>query len=321
VGRNFANSVIKIRSASKYSSFSDFISRLVDVDLNKRTVEYLIKCGAFDSLGVTRSSLMNCYERIIDSEHDRSRNNIRGQMDLFSVQSSVSADYRYPEIEEYPLRELLLLEKESSGMYFSGHLIDGYQKHIKSEAVDSISLITEEQEIGSDVRYKDKSKVSIAGIITSARTKATRNGEIMAFLTVEDRYAEIPVVVFAKNYSKLSSILEEDSAVIISGEISREEGEGAKILLSSAKPLLTDSEFIAEKKVERRLYIKVSSLSDARIDKIRRTATLNSGDTKIVLYDESTGRYSAMKDLSIDPSDNVIARLKNYFGDQNVILK
>lgn len=326
VGRNFAKSVIKNRSASKYVSFSDFVTRLADSELNKRTAEYLIKCGAFDSLGVHRSALMQCYESIIDSEHGRSRNNIQGQMDLFSGGGSVAVEYKYPDIEEYPLRELLLLEKESSGMYFSGHLIDGYEKHISSIKPDSISSIIEDADengIDASLKYPDKAQVKIAGIISAKRTKVTRSGEVMAFLTVEDRYNDIEVIVFAKNYTKLSGILCEDSAVSVFGSLSREEGEAPKVILSDAIALKTDSEFSVQPKidVEERLYIKVPGLSDGRINNIQRICALNRGRVKVVLYDEGTKKYSVMKDAFVNPSDKVISRLVTLFGQGNVILK
>ena len=328
VGRNFASAVIKNRYSRSYRSFDDFVSRMIDFDLNKRTVESLIKCGAFDSFGVPRSALMKCYESIVDSEHDRARNNIAGQMDLFSNTTGSSAatiTYKYPDIPEYPIRELLLLEKESSGMYFSGHLIDGFSRHLEETAPDKISEIIDQitDEAVADPKYKDKSAVKIAGIITAKRTKVTKSGDVMAYLTVEDRYAEIDVVVFAKSYKKYSNILEEDTAVIIQGNIATEEGDAPRLLLSAASLLIPDSEY-TEKNVknnEPTLYIKVSNLSDLRINNIKRIAALNRGNAKIVLYDESRGRYCAMRDLLIDPSEKVVAKLSSLFGAENVISK
>ena len=327
VGNTFAKSVIKCRSASKYLSFDDFVSRMMDFELNKRTVESLIKCGVFDSLGVPRSALLQCYEGILDSEHDRARNNISGQMDLFSTASvsTVSASYKYPDIPEMPLRELLLLEKESSGMYFSGHMIDNFSKHISSISPDKISdiLLDTSEERESEAKYKDKSQVKIAGIITAKKTKVTKNGDVMAFLTVEDRFAEIEVIVFAKNYKRLSELLTEEAAVLIVGNVSTEEGESARILLSDASLLRSDSEMTSadSKPLETTIYIKVSSLADPRIANIQRIATLNSGNAKVVLFDESTKKYSAMRSVSIEPSERVISRLYSIFSEQNVIIK
>ena len=328
VGRNFAKAVIKSRSAKEFVSFDEFVSRMIDSDLNKRTVESLIKCGAFDSLSVPRSALMQCYDNIIDSEHDKSRNNIAGQMDIFSqsISSATTVKYNYPNIPEYPAKELLILEKESSGMYFSGHIIDSYSKHLENISPDKISEIIEslaEEEMGAGGRYKDKSQVKIAGIITAKRTKVTKNGSIMAFLTVEDRYGDIEVIVFAKSYEKFSDILLEDTAVIICGNISSEEGEAPKVLLSSAEILVDNSEY-SNKAVateEQRVFIKVTDLNDKRINNIKRISALNRGNAKIILYDESTKKYCAMKGMMIDTSNAVIARLCSVFGENSVILK
>ena len=145
----------------------------------------------------------------------------------------------------------------------------------------------------------------------------------MAYLTVEDRYAEIDVVVFAKSYQKYSDILDEDMAVIIHGNIATEEGEAPRILLSAATSLIPDSEYSQQeqKKSDPVLYIKIPNLSDLRINNIKRIAALNRGNAKIVLFDESRGKYCAMKDLLIDTSDKVLDKLYSLFGKENVILK
>ena len=333
VGRLFAAAAIAERSHSPFKSFDDFVGRMAGSDINKRTVESMIKCGAFDSLGVTRSSLLSCYESILDGEHDRLRNNVSGQMDLFSLssQTSASVSYSYPRIEEYTLRELLAMEKESSGMYFSGHMIDNYSKHLESLSVDRISDIVEALSDDADTdegsKYRDRSQAAIAGIISARRTKLVKNGDTMAFLTVEDRYGEMEVIVFARQYKQFGEFLGSDAAVYIQGTLSTEEGEAPKLLLSSAEPLRDNSEIALHapaaptKSEQRRVYIKVSSLTDSRINSIYRIATLNAGDTAVVLYDVSTGKYSAMKGVSLDPSEKVLSRLSSIFTSQCVVLK
>jgi DNA polymerase-3 subunit alpha len=300
---------------------------MIESDINKRTVESMIKCGAFDSLGITRSSLISCYEGILDSEHDKIRNNISGQMDLFSqsLGGSGTVSYSYPDIPEYPLRELLLIEKEASGLYFSGHLIDGFSKNIAALKPDKISEIIEELSDDSRVggaRYKDRASVKVAGIITEKKTKIIKNGDTMAFLTLEDRTSEIEVIVFAKSYKQYSDILSTETAVSICGTVSGEEGEAPKILLSSANLLKGDSEYTeVSAPSESRVYIKVPSLSDARIATVNRIAALNRGATKVVLFDESRKKYCAMKDVSLDPSEKVIDRLRSIFSPENIVLK
>ncbi len=331
VGRNFTTAVVKERMGKPYKSFDEFVKRLAGTDLNKRTLESLVKCGVFDSLGVTRSSLISCYENIIESEHEKSRNNISGQMDLFSLatESSVSKGYSYPNIPEYPLKELLLLEKESSGMYFSGHMADNYKDHIDSISPDKISDIIEDLSMDSfkeNTRYADKQHVKIAGIITDKKTKTRKNGDTLAFITLDDKYGEITVVVFTKQYARFSADLFLENAVVIEGSISVGDGEEPEILLSNMYPLKSNSEFHGEKenfteKRKKRIYIKVETLSDKRLPSVTRMAMLNPGKTEIAVFDSSHGKYSIIKDVCIDANEKVVIRLKSIFGEGNVVLK
>ena len=332
VGRVFANSVIKKRQNGIFESFDKFVSRMSDSDLNKRTLEFLIKCGAFDSLGVTRSSLLACYESIVDAELESKHSNVRGQFDLFSVgfdgEGVEAPPYDYPTLPEFPLKELLVLEKESSGMYFSGHMADNYSKHIAVLGVDKISDILEdfsEDAVVAQPKYKDKSSVKIAGIITAKKTKVTKNGSTMAYITVEDRLGEIGVVVFAKQYAALYSELYVDNAVYITGTISAEEGEEPEILLSSAERLLANSDYsdkeVVEPEKKNVLYIRVKDQKDERIPLIYRIAALNRGQAQIVLFDDSTRKSLAMKNILIDPSDKVIGKLRDIFGQNDVVLR
>ena len=329
VGRLFATAIIKERTKSPFKSFDDFVMRMIGSDINKRTVESMIKCGVFDSLAVTRSSLMSCYEGIIDSEHERLRNNISGQMDMFSSVSSSSgrAGYSYPKLPEYPLKELLLLEKESSGMYFSGHMIDNYSKHVSRLRIDKISdiisALSEDFITEGNPRYEDKSEVSIAGIITNKKTKVTKNGDTMAFITLEDRYSEIEVIVFARNYKQYADNIFVEAAVKINGTISTEEGDSPRILLSSLEKLQSNTELENRDSENattpsKRIYIKVDGLDDERINAIYRLAALNRGNTAVVLYNVKTGKYSVMRDIFLAPSEKVLERLCSRFGTDNV---
>ena len=332
VGQVFANSVIKKRQNGEYATFDKFVSAMADADLNKRTLESLIKCGAFDSLGVTRSSLLGCYERIVDAELESKHSNVAGQFDLFSV--GIGGDtleapaYEYPDLPEFSLRELLILEKESSGMYFSGHMADNYSRHIDALSVDRISDILDdfsEDAVVANPKYKDKSPVKVAGIITARKTKVTKNGSTMAYITLEDRLAEIEIIVFAKQYTANYSELYVDNAVCIYGNISAEDGEDPKLFLSAVEKLTPNSSFVEEPKADSDkkniLYIRVKDQKDERIPLIYRMSALNRGQTQIVLFDDSTRKSLAMKNILIDPTDKVIAKLRDIFGQNDVVLR
>ena len=334
VGRNFARSVVEERRNGAYKSFDSFVSRLNSVDLNKRTLEALVKCGVFDSLGVTRASLISCYEEILEAEQSRKRNNISGQMDFFSsVGLSGAADnpaFEYPAIEELSSRELLMLEKESSGMYFTGHIINSYSSHIESLKLDKISdikasFLPEDPSFG---RYKESSSVKLAGIITSKKTKLLKNGSTMAFLTLEDNYGEIEVIVFAKVLSKLTCDISEETAAIIEGKITDDDGDIPKVILSGISMLLTNSEFeeaklneSKPKEVPQKLYIKIPTASDSAVSVISRMANLNPGSCEIVVFAADTRKYAVMTNTKINPNDKVLARLRANFGEESVVLK
>ena len=157
-----------------------------------------------------------------------------------------------------------------------------------------------------------------ARVLTDQATFMRANGVEIT----QDRYAEIEVIVFAKNYSKLSGIINEEAAVLISGTVSTEEGEASRILLSDISLLRADSDSSPEEAVhDVTVYIKVTSLSDKRIANLQRMAALNRGNSKVVLFDERTKKYSGMKSILIDPSDKVITKLKSLFSEENVIVK
>ncbi len=332
VGRVFANAVIKKRRNGDFTSFDKFVGAMADADLNKRTLESLIKCGAFDSLGVTRSSLLACYEAIVDSELDSKHSNVAGQFDLFSVgfgDAEIQApSYSYPDIPEFSLRELLILEKESSGMYFSGHMADNYSNHIAGLRVDKISEILDdfsEDAVVANPKYKDKYSVKVAGIITARKTKVTKNGSTMATIVLEDRFAEIEVVVFAKQYTNFYSELYVDNAVCITGNISAEEGEEPRILLSGVEKLIPNASYnapeIDDADKKKTVYIRVKNQKDERIPLIYRIAALNRGDAQIVLFDDSTRKSLAMKNILVDPTDKVISKLRDVFGQNDIVLR
>ncbi len=333
VGRNFVNSVVNARQNGRFEKFDEFISRMPSGELNKRTVESLIKCGVFDSLGITRSSLLNCFESIMEFETESRHANVAGQFDLFSLDlggeiQQENPSYDYPKLPEYPLKELLIMEKECSGMYFSGHMIDDYSYNISRLSIDGISDIIdafEDEASSSKCKYADKTEVKIAGIVTARRDKVTKNGSTMSFITLEDKLAEIEVVVFAKQYASFYSILSRESALCIEGNISSEEGEAPKILLSKAEPLVANRDFKplndSEEKDKRKIYIRVKDMKDERIPLIYRISALNRGLTQIVVFDDSTRKYMTMKNISLDPSEKVLKKLKDIFGESNIAIK
>ena len=332
VGRLFADAVIRERRAAPFKSFDDFVGRMIGSDINKRTLESMIKCGVFDSLGVSRSALLMCYESILDTEHTRVRNNISGQLDLFSISASdTSVSYDYPKVNEFSLKELLLLEKESSGMYFSGHMIDDYAKALSEIKHDSISDILQSftDEAGESPRFKDGDKVQICGIVNSLKKRAVKSGDTMASMILEDRFAEIEVIAFPKQYKSFDTLLHEERCILVDGTISLEENEVPRIFLRAAKEISADSEYGERTSDEatpavatKKMYIRIPKFpTDGLEGYLERMSTLYSGDCQIVLYDTSSGRYLQNKTYKVKLTDNLISKFEARFLKENIVIK
>lgn len=260
VGAPFIEQILKEREKRPFENFEDFVSRMADKDCTKRQLEPLITSGAFDRMPQKRSQMMASYESIMDLYLERARAAVTGQLDLFSAASEDTAQhthhdtlegYRYPDIPEISNREKLLMERSATGQCFSGHLLDDYSKHLEQLKPTEIGSIisafdTEESADGLSVLpsaggdFRDKQVVSIAGLVSKRVAKLTRKGDNMAFITVEDRYAEMEVIVFPKVLESCAAYLSYDTAIFVTGELSVREDEAPKLLARTILPLRTN---------------------------------------------------------------------------------
>ena len=355
VGRSFLQTILSEREHGKFSSFEDFIQRMPASELNKRMVESLLKAGTFDDLGVFRSRLLRVYETMIDQAAEKGRNNLDGQLDMFSMLSgggeSLTPRCEYPDIPEFGVREKLLMEKEATGMYFSGQMLDEYANHVKYLKPDPIV-----DYVSDDSDPVDKSRISTVGIVTSVTLKNTRNGDRMAFFTIEDRMAEIECIAFAKQYAESAHLIHTDSALYVTGTISLREDEPAKILVNRLEPLIENQRFegpqeperakpskeasteaikptaravrdgdtAAQPKVDRaahtRLFLRVPAATGREFCKALNLVELFEGDFPTYFYYADEKRYEVTP-YGIAPSDYVLRQLRALLGDENVILK
>ncbi len=330
VGRQFVQNLINERKRSPFTSFADFIDRMSASELNKRQIESLVKSGAFDGLGVFRSRLLSSYEKIIENANEKSRGNIIGQLDMFSVAADVKTPaFEYPDIPEFSVREKLMLEKECSGMYFSGHIIDSYSKYIEAMNVTPISELIGDENAD---KIHDRARVVVAGMITSLTRKTTKRDEQMAFFTLEDRCGEIECVVFSRQYERLSSYLRVDAAIKVEGAISVRDDEDPKILASNIEELIENEKFIprAEPKREeptaptepkvKKLYLRVPNMTSAEYKKADNLIEIFPGETPVMYYDTETKKYFA-RHGGMQVSDFLIFELREYLGTENVVYK
>ena len=325
VGRLFVDQLIADRRQNgAFKSFEDFVTRMGGYDLNKRQVESLIKSGAFDSLGIYRSRLLASYEKIIENAQSKNRAEIDGQIDIFAMADAGAAAaapvrFDYPNIPEFTLREKLMLEKECSGMYFSGHVLNDYAKHIESLSAARIADILAIAEEDAEPPYRDKQPVAIAGIVTKKTVKTTKNGDSMAFVTVEDRTGEIEVVVFARQYLGSAGLLVTESPIVVHGTISVRDEEKPKILMNSCERLLTDDEFAKDR--PQTLYLRVASTDTPAAVQALAELRRAPGDRPVVLYDISHARYVRLADCKVHISDSLCGTLAALLGPDNVVVR
>ncbi len=244
VGRQFLEAILRERTVGgRFSSFDNFVERMSSVsDLNKRQVETLIKCGAFDGLGLYRSQILAVYELIIDNVTQKNRNNPAGQMDMFFSGEIEAPSFNYPDKPDLSIREKLLMEKEASGMYFSGHILDNYSNH--TEELDFVNISELYGKNDQDqLLYSERDRVKLCGVITALSLKTTKNQEQMAFFQLEDKYASCECIVFAKKYAELYPDIFIDNAVYIEGTVSIKDDDAPKILVNSIKVLIENERY------------------------------------------------------------------------------
>ncbi len=321
VGVSFISSIVNERIQNgKYESFDDFVYRLKNSDINKRQVESLIKAGAFGSFGKRRSQLYRVYESAIDGVHSISRTTANGQLDITQLMTgedlaNTMPRLEYQDVPEFSMKDLLLYEREVLGLCFSGHILDSYDKHLSKLKPTEINSIL------SDDMLRDRSRVSVAGLITAKTVKKTKNDENMAFLRVSDSYGEIEVIVFPKVLSKFSSILNIDNVIFAEGQISIKDEEPPKIILNSAVSVQSNSELESNKKIDSKLYLRVNSIKEPIVNEIVELLREYSGDTEIIFYDTQQRKYIKATGLTINASEDVLFALKAILGDDAVVLK
>ena len=246
VGEAFLRAILNERKIKPFASFGDFLERMAAHDLNKRQVEALIKAGAFDGFPTHRAQLLAVYENMIDTLAAKTRANLAGQMDMFSAAAGVEEEtpaFLYPDIRPYSLREMLMLEREASGMFFSGQLLDDYSHCVNALDLMEIADLLPAEEDGGGSPLPDRAKVRIAGVITGVTQKTTKRDERMAFFTLEDAGGSVECIVFPKIYLQNVEIIRTDSAVFAEGNLSVREDETPKVLISLMGPLVDNDHF------------------------------------------------------------------------------
>lgn len=296
-----------------FIGLTDFCKRMVSRKMNKRVVESLIKCGAFDEFGLKRAQLFRAYERVMDDAQYAAKNTMPGQLDMFSMMSGEAernAD-NFEDCREFPETELLAMEKESIGMYVSGHPLDSKAAAVRAASTASISDIIENE----DKRFNIGSQVTVSGIITKVRNQLTKKGDMMRYVEFEDLTASMEVIIFPGQLRRFADIAVEGSIVTISGNLDISDDAPPKLRLEDMRML----DETARKRA--RLYLRLDSTDTVVLNEVKKILKAESGDVSVVIkYSDNGQVVAAPKSMMVKRNDERTEILKKLLGDENVRL-
>ena len=323
VGRGLIRSMAAKRAESgPFKSLEDFLQRMGEGELNKRAVENFIKCGALDCFGRNRSELLAVYESMMDTVSSTRKKNLEGQMGLFAMlDDDAAVEIPIPRLPELSKAELMAYEKETTGIYISGHPMDDYRALLKNTHVVPIGDLMEEES-----KFQDDQIVSVAGIVQGAKMKTTRNNSMMAYVTVEDDTAAIEMLAFSNVLSQYGGYLRENSPVVITGRLSIRDDKEPQIVINRARPIsdfeggAVEEEPAPKAQAPRQgtLYLKIPSETDALYRKVKAILNMFPGDSGVVLYFADTKVRRGTRCML---ADSMLHELKKILGEGNVVLK
>ena len=322
VGRGLIRSMASRRAeGGPFKSLEDFIERMGEGELNKRAVENFIKCGAMDCFGYHRSELLAVFEQLMDSVASSRKKNLEGQMGLFAMldEEDAAASVQIPKLKELNRAELMAMEKETTGIYISGHPMDDYRPFLKNTHVVPIGDLMDEEK-----NYQDDQIVSVAGIVQNVKMKTTRNNSMMAYVTVEDDTAGIEMLAFSNVLNQFGGYLSENSAVVVTGRLSIRDEKEPQIVINRARPISDFADGMAEPEKptatnrQGTLYLKLTGENDPRYRKVRAIINMFPGQSQVKVFFADTRK---MRGAKADLDERMLRELTAVLGSENVVIK
>ncbi len=308
VGEGAIQNLVSARSQEgKFLSLVDFCTRVDMRVVNKRVIESLIKCGAFDSLGIRRSQLLEVLDRAVDVAVGRQRDKACGQIGLFCEDTLNTADdIILPDIPELPKEQMLALEKEITGFYVTGHPLDAYREQM--QRYTSVGqLVAGEVADGKIVRS--------AGLITGVKRITTRNGGMMCFVNLEDFTSQVEVVVFPRVFERYNRFLLPDLPVVVSGRVNMGSDETAKLIADEVKPI--------EDGAVTEVRIKVEQIHEnpETLEKLKNVFRQHKGEAVVYLQLAGSRRViKTEKQFWIHPTQEALTALQGILGEGTVTI-
>jgi len=316
IGKPVIEAIIQARETG--GSFSDLYDLCARVDVkrvNKRALQALIRAGALDELGVHRASLIESVDLALEAANQQHRSALAGQNDMFGISAPVETVQTYQNVPEWKKEDLLAAEKETLGLYLSGHPIDVY--------IQELDQFTSCRLVDLDVgRGKGKKSVTLAGLVIGARTMNTKSGSRMAFLQLDDKTARVEVGVFGELYDQRRDVIHKDKVLVVKGKASHDHFSGG-IRLSADE--LFDIEQ-ARSNLTRHMQIQLNSdqlTSDVVAQLKQILAPSDDGQCGVAFqYKSASGvcQLDVAHDWRVVPSKIMLEKLESIVGQTNIRL-
>ena len=329
IGRGFIQSVVRERQlGGDFRSLQDFCDRMYDCgEMNKRAVENLVRCGAFDSLGAKRSQMLAVYEKIMDAIGNVRRRNVEGQIDFFgmSADKNTVQEVVMPDLPEFTAAERMSMERETAGLYLSGHPMMDYRDAAKRSGAVTIGDVLAGAallEDGSSGKYADGQVVAVAGIVSTVRTRPTKNGTLMAYVMLEDETASMELLCFSRVLERCGSYLAVNTPVLVKGKVSLRDEKPPQIMPDAIYPMESELplpvfgvERISDAET---VYLRVKSVDDPAFAHILLVATMFEGDVPLRIRIADTGKLWG--GTCID-HPAFLQECREWLGQENVVVR
>ena len=340
IGWGAINGLVAEReSGGLFKSFEDFCRRMSGRELNRRAVENLIKAGAFDSMGYKRRALVQICGAVIDSISQAARDNISGQMDLFGNPDEGGearpVSIPIPDIEEFSARERMAMEKETTGLYLTGHPMDEYRAAVKKIGASPIGAVMNDFAAEDGPRsFADGQYITVAGVVAGARTRPTKNNSLMSYISLEDDTGAMEVIAFQRVLDQSAMFIKDNAALIVRGRISVRDEKEPQLMADTIRPIEEADSMKAaaarpdgapkpaphgdDPAAQQKLWVKLPAADDPRIKRIELILTMFPGQQQMVIYCAREKRKLTARCII---HDSLVAELKEMLGEENVVVK
>jgi DNA polymerase-3 subunit alpha len=335
LGNNFIEEIIEERKNGDFQDLFDFCSRMQSSYFNRRAVEALIRCGAMDCFNANRRQMLQALPVLVTNIEEQRKKTMYGQVGFFDISEDFGTEFTLPDVKEFSKPELLQMEKEMTGLYLSGHPMDKYDDLVNKYGFCHTFDLIEAQKNESPA-CGDGDNVTLCGIISHITVKQTRNNNAnMAFVTLEDLYGSIEVILFPRVFLQYGSMISNNAVIAVNGTLALEEEKDAKILVN--KVFLPNdknaSQFSSKNKAKfapaenkketshkkKGLFLKFDSKDDERIKKALVVTSIFDGTFPLYFYYTDSKKYVLQpKNMFVEVNPTMVKELKRILGEKNV---